>query len=168
MTGKTYKNCGIPLTFILLAITLSVWGCKPVAGQAPVVDPSRAQFLPLSATATIKGKKFQLEVARTPQQQAKGLMFRPPLAPDRGMAFPYDAPRPLAFWMFNTPVPLDMVFLEKGVVKAIETNVPPCTGEPCPIYPANGVVGDLVLEFRAGTILPLGLKVGDKIKLTGI
>jgi len=168
MTGKTYKNCGIPLTLILLVITLWNWGCRPVVGQVPVIDPDRAQFLPLSATATIKGKKFQLEVARTPQQQARGLMFRPPLPPDRGMAFPYDSPRPLAFWMFNTPVPLDMVFLEKGIVKAIEANVPPCRTEPCPIYPAQGVVGDLVLEFRAGTIEALGLKVGDKIKLTGI
>ncbi|PLS69217.1 MAG: hypothetical protein CV045_03400 [Cyanobacteria bacterium M5B4] len=168
MTGKTYKNCDIPLSFILLAIMLSVWGCKPVVGQAPVVDRERAQFLPLSATATIKGKKFQLEVARTPQQQAKGLMFRPRLEPDRGMAFPYDAPRPLAFWMFNTPMPLDMVFLERGIVRAIEANVPPCSSDPCPIYPAKGVVGDLVLEFRAGTIEPLGLKVGDKVILTGL
>lgn len=168
MTGKTYKNCGIPLTLILLVITLSNWGCKPVAGQSPPIDPNRAQFLPLSASATIKGKIFQLEVARSLKQQAQGLMFRPPLEPDRGMAFPYDGPRPLAFWMFNTPVPLDMVFLERGVVKAIETNVPPCTTEPCPIYPPKGVVGDLVLEFRAGTIANLGLKVGDKIQLKGL
>lgn len=114
---------------------LSVWGCKPVVGQAPVVDRERAQFLPLSATATIKGKKFQLEVARTPQQQAKGLMFRPRLEPDRGMAFPYDAPRPLAFWMFNTPMPLDMVFLERGIVRAIELMCPPVALTPAPSIP---------------------------------
>ncbi|MCS6960837.1 MAG: DUF192 domain-containing protein [Pseudanabaenaceae cyanobacterium SKYGB_i_bin29] len=165
-TGNTYTNCGIPLTIVLLVITLA--SCLPVVGQAPVIDPQRAQFLPLSATAEIKGRRFRLEVARTPQQQARGLMFRPPLAPDQGMAFPYPTPRPLAFWMYNTPVPLDMIFLERGVVKALAPNVPPCTTDPCPVYPPGGVVGDLVIELRAGTIEKLNLQVGDKIKLQGI
>jgi uncharacterized membrane protein (UPF0127 family) len=107
-----------------------------------------------------------LEVARTPEQQAKGMMWRTkPLADDRGMVFPFGELRPLGFWMKNCFVPLDMVFIANGRVVAIET-APPCTKDPCPVYPRQPVVGDTVIELRANWAKDYGLKVGDRVETT--
>ena len=121
-------------------------------------------MLPIAAEATIAGEIVELEVARTPTQQALGLMFRPALPDNRGMLFPFDPPRPVGFWMKNVPVSLDMIFLLEGEVKEIAANVPPCTHEPCLTYgPATPI--DLVLELRAGRAAQLGLQVGDRISI---
>ncbi|MEN9388855.1 MAG: hypothetical protein RLZZ255_1831 [Cyanobacteriota bacterium] len=106
------------------------------------------------------GPCIELEVARTPQQQSWGLMGRPPLAPLRGMWFPYDRPQVLKFWMHRTPSPLDMLFIRDGRVIAIEAAATPCPRLPCRSYgpdePADGVV-----ELAAGEASRLGLQVGS-------
>ncbi|WP_088892780.1 DUF192 domain-containing protein [Leptolyngbya ohadii] len=135
----------------------------PVANR-PIVNPAAAQMLPITAEAIIGGQTINLEVARTPREQAMGLMFRPPLPDDRGMLFSFDVPRPLWFWMKNTPSPLDMVFMLNGEVKAIAPNSPPCTADPCPTY---GTMADVnqVIELRAGRAAELGLEVGDRVEI---
>jgi len=134
-------------------------------GQTPVAE-TQAQYLPISAEAEINGQTIQLEVARTLQEQAKGLMYRPPLPDDRGMLFPFDPPRPVQFWMKNTPSPLDMVFLRDGEVQAIVTAAPPCEADPCPTYgPETSVAIDHVLELRSGRAAELGLTVGDRLEI---
>ncbi len=119
-------------------------------------------MLPISATAEMAGQQISLEVARTPQEQAMGLMYRTSLEPDRGMLFSFDWPQPVSFWMKNTKIPLDMVFLLKGEVKAIAANVPPCTADPCPSYGPKTAI-DQVIELRGGRATELGLKVGDRV-----
>jgi hypothetical protein len=125
------------------------------------------QFLPLGAEWCLEAPApakpptcIQLEVARTPQQQSWGLMGRPPLATLRGMWFPYPQPQPLKFWMHRTPAPLDMLFLRKGKVIAIEAAAQPCPRLPCRSYgpdePADGVV-----ELAAGQAEALGIRVGS-------
>lgn len=122
--------------------------------------PSTGTTLPITARMTIGGKSLNLEVARSPQEQATGLMYRPALPDDRGMLFPMTPARPVTFWMKNVPVALDMVFLYQGKVKAIVPSVPPCTTPNCPVYGPQGNV-DNVLELRSGRALELGIKVGD-------
>ncbi len=165
-----------------ISLSLCVMGCSssavsespsiPVTTSPPVLSSPQTkpkpiaelgQYLPITATATIGGRELQLEVANTPSQQEKGLMFRPPLADDRGMLFPFTPARPVAFWMKNTPSPLDIIFLLDGEVKAIARNATTCKTDPCPIYPENGVVADNVLEVRAGLAKELGLQEGDRI-----
>lgn len=140
----------------------------PSPQQTPKLyaDAQQAQQLPISATALIQGKEIGLEVAKTFDQQAMGLMFRTELAPDRGMLFPFEPARPVAFWMKNTLIPLDMVFLHQGKVKAIIPNVPPCKQEYCPSYGPAGVDIDQVLELASGRAAELGLKVGDAVPVT--
>ncbi len=133
---------------------------KPESSK-PVIDP--AQYLPITATANIAGREIQLEVAETPQQQAQGLMFRPPLPDNRGMLFPFTPSRPVSFWMKNTPSPLDMIFLLDGRVQAIARNATMCVSDPCPIYPESGVIADNVIEVRAGLTQELGLQEGDQV-----
>ena len=166
-----------------VALGICIIGCsspavsdsKPIASPTPstplpTLKPIKikpieelGQYLPITATAIIGGRELQLEVANTPSQQAQGLMFRPPLADDRGMLFPFTPARPVAFWMKNTPSPLDIIFLLDGEVKAIARNATTCKTDPCPIYPENGVVADNVLEVRAGLTQELGLQEGDRI-----
>jgi uncharacterized membrane protein (UPF0127 family) len=125
---------------------------------------SPGQFLPISGQAEMAGELIQLEVARTVQEQAMGLMFRPALPDDRGMLFLLDPPRSARFWMRHVPVPLDMVFMLNGEVKAIAANVPPCTTPACPVYGPDTAVNQ-VIELRGGRASELGLQVGDQVTI---
>jgi uncharacterized membrane protein (UPF0127 family) len=166
---------GITLSILLIGCAASVpakvEGTPLKSGEQlpapPVVSSSptnSGQMLPISAQAQMAGQRIMLEVARTPQQQAMGLMYRTSLAPDRGMLFSFDPPQPVSFWMKNTIIPLDMVFIRDGEVKAIAANVPPCTTTPCPSYgPQVEVLIDQVIEIRGGRAAELGLKVGDPV-----
>ena len=95
--------------------------------------PSPPQQLPIAARWCLASQRcIDLEVARTPEQQRIGLMQRSRLPALRGMWFPFDQPRPLSFWMFNTIAPLDMLFLRGGTVIAIAKDVPVCPPLHCP------------------------------------
>jgi hypothetical protein len=123
----------------------------------------------IEAQAVIGERTFDLEVARTPQQQSLGLMFREELPEDRGMLFPIDPPRPATFWMYNTFIPLDIIFMLDDKIVHLANNVPSCLEQPCPTYgPPRDQLVDQVLEFRGGTAQELGLEVGDTIKVTEI
>jgi uncharacterized membrane protein (UPF0127 family) len=120
------------------------------------------QLLPISVNTIVGDRAIGLEVAKTPQEQATGLMFRTELPDDRGMFFPIEPARNVRFWMKNVLIDLDMVFLREGVVQAIIPNVPPCLSETCPNYGPDVPV-DGVIELRGGRAAQLGLKVGDRI-----
>ncbi len=157
-----------------IALSLLIVGCSdPTPAEPPMNEINsstpnpkhQGQELPISAIATLtNGNKIKLEVAKTPQQQAMGLMYRPALPDDRGMLFPFPSPQPVSFWMFNVPVPLDMVFLYKDEVKAITASAPPCKKTPCPTYGPSTPI-DQVIELRSGRAAELGLKVKDKVRI---
>ncbi len=121
-------------------------------------------MLPITARATLAGQVIEIEVARTPEQQQMGLMYRTSLPANRGMLFSFEPPQTVSFWMKNTKVSLDMVFLRNGRVQHLARNVPPCTADPCPLYPSEAVI-DQVLELRAGRAEELGLRVGDLLAI---
>ena len=106
-------------------------------------------------------KTFKIEVARTNEQQATGLMFRTKLAEDEGMLFPHDEPREVTMWMRNTYIPLDMVFIRTdGVVHRIEANTEPMSER---VIASNGPVGS-VLEIAGGMAAKLGISPGDHVR----
>ena len=157
-----------------VGLSLLLMGCSPApsasmsatpAIESPFLQANKAlgQSLPIAAQATIGAKAIQLEVAKTSQEQEIGLMGRTSLADDRGMLFVFSPARPTQFWMKNTLLNLDMVFLYKGVVKAIAVNVPPCTSDPCAVYGSTRDAIDQVIELRGNRSADLGLKVGDRI-----
>jgi uncharacterized protein len=127
---------------------------------------SSGQMLPITAQALIKEAIFDLEVARTPEQQAKGLMFREALPDNRGMFFPFQQARIARFWMNNVPVALDMIFIKEGQIVAIANSVPPCNLKPekCPLYGPDTTV-DGVIELRSGRAKELGLAIKDSVKI---
>lgn len=162
---------------IIILLGLLLLGCSPpVESPRSSSEPSQippkvslpvvnqGQTLPISAKAIIGGKEINLEVAQTPQEKATGLMYRTALADDRGMLFLFQPAQPISFWMKNTLIPLDMVFLRDGIVKEIASKVPPCTSDPCPSYGAGTNV-DQVIELRGGRAAELGLKVGDRVTI---
>jgi len=90
-----------------------------------------------------------------------GLMFRNKLAPDRGMIFPFETPRVASFWMRNTLIPLDMIFVRAdGSIANIEANTVPYSEEP--VTSAGPVAA--VLEIPGGRSAELGIKPGDKVE----
>jgi uncharacterized protein len=155
------SNCiGIGFTVLLMGCTQSPIAHSyqsPTKAVAPLT-----QELPITAEIEFRGKKIQLEVARTPEQQQIGLMNRKSLEDDRGMVFLFDPPRPTRFWMKNTLISLDMVFVRNGIVKSIEADVPPCKADPCPTYGSAVTEIDQVIELRGGRARELGLKAGDR------
>ncbi len=162
----------------LLLLSIALLGChlplKPEArSDSRSIQVSTAaqqgQVLPVTARTEIGGQMIDLEVARTPQEQATGLMYRRDLAANRGMLFLFEPPQPVSFWMKNTLINLDMIFLHQGQVVAIAQNVPPCTTTPCPVYgPKQPVAVDQVIELPGGRVQTLGLKVGDPVKILSV
>lgn len=103
---------------------------------------------------------FTVEVVDTPAARNKGLMFRQTLAKDAGMLFDFKQEQQTAFWMQNTFIPLDMVFIAAdGEVRTIHVNAKPHDTTSIP----SGVPVQFVLEIPGGRSVEIGLKPGDKI-----
>jgi uncharacterized membrane protein (UPF0127 family) len=115
---------------------------------------------------TQSGKhSFKIEVATTDAERQLGLMFRRSLPQNGGMLFLYPEARPVAMWMKNTIIPLDMVFIDAfGRVHRIETHTEPFSTTP---IPSEGAV-QAILELNAGTADAIGLKTGDKVIYPGL
>ncbi len=117
--------------------------------------------MPLTIRSGAKSHRFLVEVARTPEQQARGLMHRQSLAPDRGMIFPRAQPEPASFWMKNTLIPLDMIFIRAdGTIARIAENTAPLSLEPVPSFEPVSAV----LEIAGGRAAELGIKPGDRVE----
>ena len=126
-------------------------------------------LLPLAACAddsrlVIKSRNgdhaFTVELVDTPSGRAKGMMFRTALAPDAGMLFDFKEIRPVAFWMQNTLIPLDMLFItHEGLVANIHVNARPMDTTS---IPSDGPV-EFVLEIPGGRSVELGITAGDRV-----
>jgi len=151
--------------FTLLMI-FAASGCSADTTTAPAA-PSTAPVLPAgveaikfaSAPFTIKGKPFTLEIADTDAKTERGLMYRHAMADDHGMLFVFPTPSTAGFWMKNTFIPLDIIFLDKdGKVLAVHHRIPHDETGMGPSTPAL-----YVIELNAGTAEKIGLKPGDTI-----
>lgn len=117
--------------------------------------------------AILGDKKIQLEVAQTPAEIARGLMYRTDLPEYSGMVFLFQPPRKVRFWMKNCLISLDMLFIANGKIIKICHSVPPCKAardEDCPLYPESGEIeASEVLELQSGYAKRHGVKEGDSI-----
>jgi uncharacterized protein len=152
----------------LLAVALAAipagCGAEPERAAPPAATPSRLEIIPLTIRSGSGDHRFSVEVARSPQEQAQGLMFRERLAPDAGMLFPFPAPRPASFWMKNTLIPLDMLFIRAdGTIARIAAKTVPHSLDPVGVD--EPVVA--VLEIAGGRAAALGLSEGDRVGWTG-
>jgi len=116
--------------------------------------------VPLTIHSASGDHRFTVDIARTPAQQEHGLMFVRSLPPNRGMIFPYDPPQQVAFWMKNTLIPLDIIFIDaRGRIIRI-ADAKPLDETPLP----SGEPAAAVLEIRGGRSAELGVKAGDKVE----
>lgn len=135
-----------PALALMLAVPLA--GCS--GGDAAAETSSTAVTVKMADKAHV----FNVEVARTPEAQEKGLMFRTSLPADGGMLFPFAKPKYASFWMKNTLIPLDMIFIRTdGSIDRIAENTIPENLEPV----VSGGEVSAVLELAGGTAARLGI-----------
>jgi uncharacterized membrane protein (UPF0127 family) len=156
----------------LLTRGQSVYRVAPSAALFIVLLLALATFPAFSADDKMRREKLTLvtatgehvidiEVAQTPEEKARGLMFRTRMPEGTGMLFPFGEPQELSMWMRNTYVSLDMVFIRAdGVVHRIESRTEPLSER---IISSRGPV-TAVLELAAGVASRLGLKAGDRVR----
>jgi uncharacterized protein len=114
----------------------------------------------LIVTTQAGPQKFQVEIADDPRERSRGLMFRREMAKDHGMLFDFGAEEPASFWMENTYLPLDMLFIRAdGTVESIAERTTPLSRRS---VPSKGPVR-YVLEINGGLSDELGIRPGDKV-----
>jgi uncharacterized membrane protein (UPF0127 family) len=116
---------------------------------------------------TGKGEvEYSMEIADSFEERKEGLMFRTNLPEKHGMFFVFEKPQQLTFWMKNTLIPLDMIFLDANYkVAHIEKNTQPCKVADCPVY-KSVKNAQYVLEVNAGESDKFGVKEGDQADIS--
>lgn len=137
----------------------------PAALQAA---PSAPSGLPVE-TITIDTKtgphSFSMEIAADDESREKGLMYRTAMAPDAGMLFDFHTPQLVSFWMENTVLPLDMLFVRAdGTIARIKANATPYSRENIP----SGEPVKVVIELNAGRAAALGIAEGARVHAPGL
>jgi len=141
--------------------------CGAAPGTAGAPTPVPAAVTGPRATLP-SGAVYRLELATVPEDQAQGLMYRENLPDKTGMLFVFDQPAPHHFWMKNTMIPLDIVWIDdSGKVIFISARTPPCKADPCPTYGPDVAVSR-VLEIAGGKAAEEGLAVGSLLRLTDV
>lgn len=142
----------IPLLFMVMLAAC--------AQAAPRETGSDAALLPIRVVTGSGEHRYMVEVARTPEEMARGLMYRQEMAQDRGMIFPHDPPRRASFWMKNTYLPLDMIFIgTDGRIESVAADTVPLSTSS---YSSQGPVA-AVLELNAGEAERIGAEPGDRV-----
>jgi len=161
---KTNPNRALGPCALFMACLVAT-GCSqsaPPPAATAHSNPSVAK-VELPHAVLPDGFTVDLELAVTPQEVNDGLMYRPSLPEKRGMLFIFGADRYPSFWMKNTLIPLDLVFLDSaGSVVDVVANVPPCALDPCPTYSPKSPAR-AVLEVAAGVAAAHGVGAGVAI-----
>lgn len=151
---------------LALALAGALAGCRatpqpPVAEQSTIrTAPSGLPLAPLEIRGPAKTSHFTVEIARTEDEQARGLMFRATLGQNEGMIFPFATSRMASFWMKNTLIPLDMIFIRSdGTIAMIAAETVPQSLTP--VGPGEPVAA--VLEIPGGRAADLGIAEGDRV-----
>jgi uncharacterized membrane protein (UPF0127 family) len=147
MTGRGRVWLTLPIFLVWVAHALAVEVNPPLA----------------MGTLVIAGRvTLTVELARTPEEQIRGLSGRRSLKPGRGMLFVYDRPHPVSIWMKDMRFPLDIIWIRAGRIVAIQKHAPPLTPDgPERIYTATA---DLVLEVPGGFADRQKIRVGDSVR----
>jgi len=137
----------------------------PTRGAVTLAQRSQLEVAELTVVTPGGEVAIRAEVALTPEEQARGLMFRRSLAPKSGMIFIYTPPQPVSMWMKNTLISLDMLFIDaNGRIQRIARRTEPYSER---VIPSGGPVV-AVLELAGGAAERLGITVGSTIDLTAL
>lgn len=149
---------------LLLSAAALAAACASTPAGTPALFPSLQQAK-VRATTASGMHEFSVWIAADPKSRERGLMFVREMAADRGMLFVFEFPQQVAFWMKNTVLPLDLVFIaEDGRVLNIAADARPYSLDP--IFSDGEALA--VLEILGGTARKIGLKPGDRLTLPGL
>ena len=169
-----WMRVGARLRGVAIVLAGAVMACSPLADAGGKTQPSAVAsagaavhpvsglpVVPVTVTSSTGPHVFRAEVARTAPEQARGLMFRSQLGADEGMIFIRQPPDVAAFWMRNTVIPLDIVFIgtDRRILN-ISANAVPYDETP---RPSIGIAA-AVLELNGGRAAQLGIRPGDKVE----
>jgi len=158
--SSNIRRLALAAGLALAAVCAANLDASYFAAFAQAQPQAETALEPLTITTATGPHVFSVEVMRTDEQRARGLMFRRYLPPNRGMLFDFKEEQPVMMWMKNTYLPLDMVFIARnGTVINVAENTEPMSERTIPSAgPAYAV-----LEVNAGTAKRIGLKKGDKV-----
>ncbi|MDQ4102080.1 MAG: DUF192 domain-containing protein, partial [Thermoproteota archaeon] len=143
--------------------TIDTVGLGPnhIVVRKPAIDIVREEGINNNNSSFVT--RVFVEVPDDVEEYMRGLMFKQHLPWNAGMLFAFNNEEPRAFWMKNTLIPLDMIFVSDNseIVDIIE-KVPPCEQDPCPIFP-SGEPAQYVLEVNAGFVEQNGVQIGDRL-----
>jgi len=147
--------------FAVLLLSVSCGAAPKSSTPTPAPANGPAVILP-------SGARYRVELARTPEEQAQGLMFREALPPNAGMLFLFPAPDIHKFWMKNTMIPLDIIWMDSaGKVVFVSANTPQCRADPCPTFGPEQPASN-VLEIAGGMAKTEKIEVGGVIRFEGV
>ncbi len=149
------------LTLLLGAVCLVLYKvCKTKSSETVL---KKTDTLSPSPQICIKHSCYNIELALTPEEQTRGLMLRQDLAEDAGMLFVFGDESETSFWMKNTLIPLDIVWISSGKkIVYIKNNAQPCGDGYCPLI-APDAPAQYVLEVNAGQMQKIDAAVGDPV-----
>ena len=154
--------------FLIVFATFCIFSFLP-SRYAPLskdlISGNEPQFLPIEAKICFqKNKCVFLEVANTPQQRSKGLMFRRSLEENYGMLFNLNNFVNIDIWMKNTLFPLDVIFIRDNRIVNIYENLHPCNIKNCPKFNSKFKV-DKIIELKAGTVKKFNIQVEKIVEI---
>jgi uncharacterized membrane protein (UPF0127 family) len=172
MPGGSVKSLerSLRLTLACAWLCAGTWTCRATSGSEAQANTSKSSAkaavparTPPRVVLTAPGRDavtVEVEVVQTPEQRQRGLMYRKQLDPERGMLFLFEQPQQLTFWMHNTLIPLDMIFITSDwTVLGVVENATPLTDAPRSV-PGPG---QFVLEVNAGFARRHGLYAGTRV-----
>jgi len=151
------------LLFLAFLLVAAACGAAPKPPKPPKAADTLQPRVVLPS-----GAVYRLELARTPEEQGQGLMFRESLPEKTGMLFLFGDKGVHRFWMKNTMIPLDMVWMDAaGRVLFVSADTPPCRADPCPTYGPDSPAAS-VLEVAAGRAAGEKIVVGSILKFLDV
>ncbi|MCM2313535.1 MAG: DUF192 domain-containing protein [Thermoanaerobaculia bacterium] len=158
----------VPVLLVVLSIGISCGARDGARSESTGMATAGGSSAPSPVVVLPGGSRIAVEVASDELTRAQGLMFRSSLGDDRGMLFVFRESAVYPFWMKNTLIPLDIIWIDKtGSIVDIARDVPPCKADPCPSYPPKAAAR-YVLELAAGQAAARGLGVGDRLVFEGL
>ncbi len=160
MNPTLVKGFAVGIVLALALIGLSFWSLEKTSS-----NPGTTPFL--VDVCFGNGRCIKAEVADSAQERETGLMNRETLPQDRGMVFVFDEASSHPFWMKNTKIALDLIWVAgDGRVSGIYQNATPCTSEPCPTYGEN-FISRFVVETNAGFVAENEIRPNQKVSIAG-
>jgi len=157
---------GRPALALLMVATLTAARCEH---KPATMQPTRTSPDPRAARVIVPGgRAIEVEIAANDETREQGLMYRDRLPPGHGMLFLFARAGTYPFWMKNTIIPLDMIWIDESLrVVHVERSVPPCKADPCPSYDPKAEAR-YVLELAGGEAARQGIGAGPQLRFENV